>query len=270
MWRRRLSLALALACGAVAAGICVSLVARPFVSGKPGSLIAGALAFETTLGILAFAGAALSPRPASARLGLGPGRLPAHWLALLTVGTLAASYGLDGALEQSGLAEHSALRSLSSELSGIRGATLLFAVVGLALAPGLAEELLCRGLFQPGLVTRFGTGAGIAMAAALFGALHAEWIHGIFAGILGLYLGTVSHLTRSVRAPILCHVVNNLAAILTAAFGLELRAGGVAGVAASCGLGLAILIAAWRRFPAPSEPGTAGSGLQPTHGSVDP
>ena len=62
-----------------------------------------------------------------------------------------------------------------------------------------------------------GPGRAVVVAALVFGILHGDPIHGASAAILGLYLGTVVVLAGSVRAAILCHTVNNLVAVTTAA-----------------------------------------------------
>jgi membrane protease YdiL (CAAX protease family) len=126
---------------------------------------------------------------------------------------LALSHALDGVLEMSGLREHSALAELPVRLEGARGRTLVLALMGLGLAPGIAEELLCRGLVQRGLLERLGPVRAIGAGALLFGALHLEPVHAAFAGVLGAYLGVVAWWSDSTRAAILCHAVNNLVSV---------------------------------------------------------
>jgi membrane protease YdiL (CAAX protease family) len=73
---------------------------------------------------------------------------------------------------------------------------------------------------QRGLERRLPAGLAIGLAALVFGGLHLDPIHAVFAAVLGLHLGAAAWLAGSVRASILCHVVNNLAAVtLTAAVG---------------------------------------------------
>ena len=55
--------------------------------------------------------------------------------------------------------------------------------------PGFAEELLFRGYVQTRLSQRWGRWWGVGIAAALFGIMHIDPVHGTFAGIFGLYLG---------------------------------------------------------------------------------
>jgi len=175
------------------------------------------LGFEIFLAMLALAFAARSPLGIGERLGLGPIALPRGALALLTLGTLALSFSLDGIYRHIEPPDSGALFQFESELAGARGGTLAFALLSFALVPGIAEELLCRGLVQRGLQPRYGPIAAILLASLFFGAIHLDPVHSAFAAILGLYLGAIAYLAGSVRASMVCHVANNTAAVLGAA-----------------------------------------------------
>jgi membrane protease YdiL (CAAX protease family) len=172
-----------------------------------------ALGIELVLGLTACAGALLSPAPFAVRLGLRVGRLRARSFALLILGMLALSHGLDGILDWSGLREESALAGFAERLHGTRGNALWLALIGLAVAPGIAEELFCRGFLQRGLQRRLGAPVAIGISALLFGALHVDPVHALFATALGLYLGVAAYWADSTRASIGCHLVNNLASV---------------------------------------------------------
>lgn len=206
--------ALALAFGSLAVG--ALLAVRPLASG--GGPFADTLGFELFLALLALAFAVRSPLGAAARLGLGPSGLSRRTLALLALGTLALSYSLDGVYRLIEPPDSGVLFRFESELAGARGGTLASALVSFALVPGIAEELLCRGLVQRGLQARYGPMPAIALASVFFGALHLDPIHSLFAAILGVYLGATAYLAGSVRASIGCHLANNAAAVLGAAF----------------------------------------------------
>lgn len=212
---------------------------------------------------LALAGAAFARRSTARRLGWVPGRLSPLRVTLLALGTLALSHGLDGILQITGLRDESAIANLDAELAGARGRILLASLLGVGLAPGFGEELFCRGLVQRGLVDWLGPAAGIVLASLFFGLLHADPIHGSAAAVLGLYLGTVAWLAGSIRASVVCHVANNLAAVLLAAYASSVGPGSV--VAVFLGLFGAAAALAWvwwragsppRRWPpAPSDAG---------------
>lgn len=252
----------AMACLAVALGGATCAAAPLLAPGRVDEIALSTLGLEIFLGLAALALVLPAPVRPARRLGLRPGRLSRTQLALLALGTLGLSHGLDGILAWTGLREVSALAELDAALAGARGRSLGLAVVCLGLAPAIGEELMCRGVVQRGLEARLGAAAAIPLAALFFGALHLEPIQGGVAMLLGLYLGTVAWLAGSIRASIFCHMVNNLVAVLSAAAGgVHLGAWTLA-----AGLALAALVLAlvwWRAgSPAPLE-GEAGAGAPP-------
>ncbi len=210
---RRSGLAFLLIALALLAAAGAGELARHAEPASAAQLAWSALGIEVLLGAFAVAAALLSREPAAARLGLGPGRLPWSLLTLLAIGMLALSHALDGVLEMSGLREQSALAELPGRLEGARGEALALSLVALGLAPGVSEELLCRGLVQRGLLPRLGPVRAIAVGALLFGALHLDLVHAAFAVALGAYLGLAAWWADSTRAAIGCHVANNLASV---------------------------------------------------------
>jgi membrane protease YdiL (CAAX protease family) len=245
----RLALALAIAASGAALG---SFVARtlPRDAGPFAEHVAAeSLGIEIFLGLLALAGAMLSRLPARDRLGLQPGRLDAARLGLLVVGTLALSHALDGVIELSGLREQSALAHLDSTLAGIEGRPLALALLGIGLAPGIGEELFCRGWVQRGIELRGRPVAGVLLASLLFGVLHVDPVHAAFASVLGLYLGLAALLAASTRAPIACHAVNNLLAVSVAALFPEAELASAGSTVAGFLVAAACLWAVDRRTP---------------------
>jgi membrane protease YdiL (CAAX protease family) len=184
-------------------------------------MIFSTLGIQLFLGFVAFAGAAMTREPAAVRLGLGRGRLPWSLVLLAAIGTLGLSHAIDSALSFSGLRDGSILAELDANLIGARGRTLLFAILGLGIAPGICEELLIRGLLQRGLARRYAAPAAVGIGALVFGAMHLEWIQGSAATLLGVYLGTIALRAGSIRPAIFCHCCNNLAALGIGAFELD-------------------------------------------------
>jgi membrane protease YdiL (CAAX protease family) len=215
----------------------------------PRALALVGLGLELFLALVAVAGGLLTRRPLVVALGLEPGGLPWSRLALLVVGTLGLSQGLDGVLELTGWHERSALADFERSLAGAGGVDLALTLGAIGLAPGIAEELLCRGLVQRGVERRLGTAPAVIVAALLFGILHLDPVHAAFAALLGLYLGMVAALSRSTRAAILCHATNNLVAVTLAARLPEAQLPGTGAAVAGFALAAACLWAA-RRGPA--------------------
>ncbi len=181
------------------------------------SLARAAVLVEALLAAIAIFGALLSQRGVGRALGFTRSRLPWSDVAALCVGTLALSHGLDAALHWTGWIERSVLAELPELLYGTGGSRLVVALDSLAVFPAVAEEMLCRGWIQGVLVRRFGAAAGIAGSALVFGALHLDPVHVVAAAVLGLYLGVVAHWAGSILPAILCHGLNNAAAVTLAA-----------------------------------------------------
>ena len=274
MRAQRWLLALWIAALAASAGASTCALAPRSGVSRAEEMAIGGLGFELFLGLAALAGATLSAAPVSERLGLGKGRLSSGLVALLVLGTVALSHALDAVIDLAQLGEHGSLAELDAALVGVRGKAFWLALLGLGLAPGVAEELLCRGLVQRGLVPRLGAPAAVVLATLFFGALHVDPVHAAFAAFLGLYLGTLSHLAGSVRPAIACHAANNLCAVGMAAFVSSLEIPPAASIGAGFGFALAALAWVWWRVGSPPRledsrrGGSAGATqLGPTDGS---
>jgi membrane protease YdiL (CAAX protease family) len=198
-------------------------------SGLPlGSAAAMAIAAGTTslaLACLAFGGALLSGRPAAERLGWSPSGLPVPVLAGLVLGLLSLSQLAEWAIAWAGYRDVGTLAEFRTAVSGVGGLELAISLLGLAILPGFGEELALRGWIQRGLAPRIGAPAAVGLASLLFALLHGEPVHASGAFLLGLYLGTVTVLSGSLRPAVLCHVVNNLLATLTVALDTQAVAG---------------------------------------------
>jgi hypothetical protein len=251
MHRERASVAAALLlAGALLAASTCALAARAAPVGGVVGLALAQAGVELLLGFAALAGAALAPEGLHGRLGLGRSRLPAALVALLCAGILGLSHAIDSTLELSGLRRGSVLADLDAQLAGASGGTLALSLLGLAVAPGLAEELLCRGLLLRTFLRRIGPPAAIALSAAVFALLHLDLAQSAGAFLLGLYLGAVAWLGASVRPAIACHLLNNAVAVGSSAQGLVPDPSG-GGAVLGAALALGALAAAWRRRDAP-------------------
>ncbi len=96
------------------------------------------------------------------------------------------------------------------ESAGYANPTLAVILYTILLAP-IAEELIFRGLTM-----RYVRRAGIPFVlaniwqAAFFGLLHGNWMQGIYAFVMGLFLGFVAHRGRGIKYSILVHIVFNI------------------------------------------------------------
>jgi membrane protease YdiL (CAAX protease family) len=236
----------------------------PASDGSPADRLAiQSLGLEIFLAGVALAAAAGTPNGLHARLGLGPLRIRVGSCALLVLGTLALSHGIDGLLELTRLREQSPLAGMDLALAGARGSELVLALVGIGLAPGIAEELLFRGLVQRGLARHLGPAAAICLAAVLFGAFHGPPVYAASTAVLGLYLGIAAHLAGGVRAAIACHTANNLLAVAVAARWPGLAPEGAASALLGFAAAFACLWCVARRAPAAGLEGSRDGGGAP-------
>jgi membrane protease YdiL (CAAX protease family) len=92
-------------------------------------------------------------------------------------------------------------------------ALVVMAIFGTTVAP-LAEELAFRGFLQPLLVRNLGAIGGIALASALFGALHLSeygdsWRSALLVALAGAAFGCMRHFTGSTAAATIMHAAFN-------------------------------------------------------------
>jgi membrane protease YdiL (CAAX protease family) len=161
---------------------------------------------------------------------------------VLTIGLLALSHALDQLINVLDLRATSNLARLDRAVAGEPESSWIWMLLGLALAPGIGEEIFFRGLVQRGLGPWLGRAGALLATSAAFGAIHRDPVHSAGAFFLGLYLGLVADRTGGTRAAIGCHVLNNMAAVagvalppqqavhplVLAAVGLALAAGALA------------------------------------------
>lgn len=85
----------------------------------------------------------------------------------------------------------------------------------LALAAGVSEEVLFRGVVQGGLARVVPAWLALAVASLSFGLVHfASRAYAAVAGIIGLYLGALFLWQGSLLAPIVTHTLYDFVALL--------------------------------------------------------
>lgn len=213
---------------------------------------------------LALAGALMQRRPVALSLGLRSGRLGWGSLAVGAVGLVALSGALHELLSLVALRETGSLARIDQ---GIRESTsgprslLLLTVVSIGIAPAIGEELLFRGLVQRWLAARWRPLLAVAAAALLFGAVHADPVHGPAAFLLGLYLGWIAHLAGSIRPAVGLHLVNNLLGVAAVTLPSAALPGGPArGLVL---LAVAVGALAWVTLRAPAVRAAPGARARP-------
>ena len=207
--------AFSLLAGAIVRSLYHDLSARAVFEGLPGLL---ALTIASSAGFILTA--VIASGGTAAALRLTPGTESGRALLVMLVGTLALGQTLDSLTALMGLAQQGSMVMIRKALAEAVGPDLFLAVLVVGVVAGTAEETFFRGYMQTRLAQRLPRGAAIAITALCFGLFHMDWLHGLLALALGLYLGWITELTGSALPAVVCHVVNNaLFAVLTASGG---------------------------------------------------
>ena len=110
-------------------------------------------------------------------------------------------------------------------LNGVVAGASSFAFICFAFAvtvgPALGEEMLCRGLMLKSFKSGMPTWAALVLSSALFGVLHLIPLQSASAFVLGLYLGLIVILTKSIWPAVFAHAINNLYVALSVRFDPE-------------------------------------------------
>lgn len=202
--------------GAVA--VTLVLAAAPLAGLTPEALLtfpviaASAITTETMLVVVAVAVPLLARAPVGDALGLR--RAPVLCFVLAVVGVLALGPTSDAIVM---FAREHFPRVTFGTLEGLdrvlRDAPVWAAWPVIAIAPGLGEELVFRGMFQRAIPT---PALAIVLSAVLFSAFHIDPQQALGTLPTGFYLAWLAWRTRSTFVPILGHVANNTAALAVA------------------------------------------------------
>jgi membrane protease YdiL (CAAX protease family) len=91
----------------------------------------------------------------------------------------------------------------------------LIDLLGISVLAGVGEELLFRGVLQEAFSGWMGIWAGVALAAVLFGLLHAVTpSYAVMAAVMGVYLGLVFHFTDNLLTAVVAHAVYDFVALI--------------------------------------------------------
>lgn len=91
---------------------------------------------------------------------------------------------------------------------------VVYELLGSCLVIPIAEELLYRGVVFKRLRVFLGVWPAILLSAIIFGAVHANLVQFLYAGILGVLLAYLLQSTGKLYAPILGHIAANVAAVI--------------------------------------------------------
>ena len=155
--------------------------------------------------------------PRRERLRLLPSPLPAGALAAMIVGTLALSQALESLTHLLGVGPGANLDWIARTLAGAGPLGLLLAVLVIGGLAPVGEELFFRGFMLTRLRQVWSPGPAVLMTALAFGVIHGEWVHGVLAAGIGIFLGIVAERSASVVPAVICHAANNTASVVLSA-----------------------------------------------------
>jgi membrane protease YdiL (CAAX protease family) len=193
---------------------------RALVNGvaNPSVLLSSAGFAGLSLLIAVLIATSLSPVPWSQRLNLRRPQIDGRGWMVAMIGTISFGQILIGLDGLGFIPDSPTLGAIGSVISSLQGPWLVIAFLIIGVMPGITEELFFRGYLQTRLVARWGSIIGVLITAFLFGLIHMDLVQGLFAAAMGLYLGYVTILARSIVPAMVCHAVNNSTSFLLSRF----------------------------------------------------
>jgi membrane protease YdiL (CAAX protease family) len=137
-----------------------------------------------------------------------PAWRPAVGSLLVALGTLAPAYGASRALEP-WLDPPADLVEMYAGLMPTGPLAFVGGIVAIVVAAPLAEEILFRGLVQPGLARVVPVPLAVAASAAAFGAAHGSLWLMVPVTVLGIALGAIAWWTRGIACAWIAHAAFN-------------------------------------------------------------
>ncbi len=104
--------------------------------------------------------------------------------------------------------------NVEAVFSDIMGDNMAAALLVIALAPAVCEEMLFRGLVLHSLKAKYRTVTAVLVTAALFGGFHMNVVKFIPTGLLGLVLCLVVWKTGSIYPAMFMHFLNNAISVV--------------------------------------------------------
>lgn len=157
---------------------------------------------------------ALSPERMWDRLSLRSSRFGARGYVAAVVLVYGTSLAAGQLIQPFTDTKSPTLKLIDGHLRSADGFMFAVAVVIIAGLAPIAEEVFFRGYMQTRLRRRWGSGWAIGITALAFGAFHLDPVQSPFAMAIGVALGYVTERTGSIRPAIVCHIINNMIAVV--------------------------------------------------------
>ena len=104
--------------------------------------------------------------------------------------------------------------NVETAFAGFMGDNICAALLVIALAPAVCEEMLFRGMILHSLKARYRAVSAIAITSVLFGFYHMSLVKFVPTGLLGLVLCYVVWRTGSIYPAMLMHFLNNAYSVM--------------------------------------------------------
>lgn len=156
----------------------------------------------------------LSPDELSKRLSLGRSQLGPGTVLLCLMATPFISEIGSLLIDVLGGPSES-LQHIERLFRDMRGPAFLAMTLGISILPGICEELLFRGYLQTRLLQAMPAWRAIAISSVMFAFAHVDPKHAVAVIPMGVWLGVVAWVGRSIWPAVVCHLINNLASALS-------------------------------------------------------
>jgi membrane protease YdiL (CAAX protease family) len=185
-----------------------------------GGLAASATVTGAVLCLVSIAGARLGTPLVRQRLRFVPSPFRALHVAAAAGVTFLCGFVFSQGVDLLGIKDDGVLALIGKSVNEASWTAWTISLVGLAVVPGIAEELFFRGFVQTRAVAVLGEAKGIILAATLFGLFHMDVKQGLFAALVGTFLGWVAVRAGSIRPSMVAHGVSNFLSLCMGRFGV--------------------------------------------------
>lgn len=105
-------------------------------------------------------------------------------------------------------------QGMNEILNPLTEGNLFIMVLTIGIVAPFAEEFLFRGVIYRTLSKNISIPVTIIIQGVLFGIYHGNLIQGVYAGLLGIIFGFITHKTQSLWPAIIAHMTNNTIAVI--------------------------------------------------------
>lgn len=105
-------------------------------------------------------------------------------------------------------------KSYQSVAEAFYGGSIIFELLGLCICVPILEEYVFRGVVYGRIREHYGRWMSVLLSAVAFGVMHMNVVQGVYATILGVFLGICVEKTKHLYGPILAHMAANIISVI--------------------------------------------------------